>query len=242
MKTLIQLIKDDVSKFLKDNDVLFFNERDFQMNLCMMLMNSDNQYDKIYLEYHIPSTCLAEKDKTNEYIWNSDLRLDVVVQKGDEFCPIELKYKTKSENELLIRRFDQEFLSDVLKNQSAEDLGMYHFWKDVRRIELVRRRFEKVKNGLAIFLTNNPRYTKRGREDSKHINFSMDDTKLQPKEKVWQTKPGSVSKNKKLLENQYPGFSVEKEYQIEWNKNELLCDGADHKLLKITFHYCILEI
>ena len=45
------------------------------------------------------------------------------MKKGDEFCPVELKYKTKKV-ERKITRFD-EFLDDkvvVMKNQGALDL------------------------------------------------------------------------------------------------------------------------
>lgn len=240
MKTLIQSIKEDISKFMEDNKTLFFNEREFQMHLCVMLKESPNEYDDIYLEYRIPQYVFNSNEKTNDYIWNNDLRLDIVVERDNEFCPIELKYKTKSIDKLKISRFGDILLSDVLKDQSAEDLGMYHFWKDVYRIELVRNHFEKVKNGLAIFLTNNPRYTKRGREDSKHINFSMDSTRPQPREKVWQIKT-TDSNNKKLLENQYPGFVVSKQYKIDW-KTKFFNPTENGVSMKVPFYYCILDI
>lgn len=54
MKTIIQSIKEDISKFMEDNETLFFNEREFQMHLCVMLKESPNEYDDIYLEYRIP--------------------------------------------------------------------------------------------------------------------------------------------------------------------------------------------
>ena len=206
-----------------------------------MLKESPNEYDDIYLEYRIPQYVFNSNEKTNDYIWNNDLRLDIVVERDNEFCPIELKYKTKSVDKLKISRFGDILLSDVLKDQSAEDLGMYHFWKDVYRIELVRNHFEKVKNGLAIFLTNNPRYTKRGREDSKHINFSMDSTRPQPREKVWQIKT-TDSNNKKLLENQYPGFVVSKQYKIDWKNKIFSYPTKNGVSMKVHFYYCILDI
>lgn len=241
MKTIIQSIKEDISKFMEDNKTLFFNEREFQMHLCVMLKESPNEYDDIYLEYRIPQYVFNSNEKTNDYIWNNDLRLDIVVERDNEFCPIELKYKTKSVDKLKISRFGDILLSDVLKDQSAEDLGMYHFWKDVYRIKLVRNHFEKVKNGLAIFLTNNPRYTKRGREDSKHINFSMDSTRPQPREKVWQIKT-TDSNNKKLLENQYPGFVVSKQYKIDWKNKIFSYPTKNGVSMKVPFYYCILDI
>ena len=149
MAQLVDLVKEDVFEFLKKNEELLFNERDFQMHLAIWLRSSANHYDDVDVEYYVPW------QELENYIWESELRLDIVVMKKGEYCPVELKYKTKKV-ERKISRFD-EMLSEkviVMKNQGAQDLGMYDFWKDVRRVELVRNRFEKVKNGLAVFVTN----------------------------------------------------------------------------------------
>ena len=149
MKSLIDIVRADVMAFLESNNELLFNERDFQMHLATWLRNSTNKYDDIDVEYYVPW------QELKDYVWESELRLDIVVKKGDEYCPVELKYKTKKV-ERQISRFD-EVMHDkvvVMKNQGAQDLGMYDFWKDVRRVELVRNRFERVKGGLAVFVTN----------------------------------------------------------------------------------------
>lgn len=49
-----------------------------------------NKYDDVDVEYYIPHSEL------DNYIWKNELRLDIVVRNGNEFVPIELKYKTKA--------------------------------------------------------------------------------------------------------------------------------------------------
>lgn len=217
---LIEMVRLDVCKFLQTNEEMLFNERDFQMHLATWLRKSDNAYDDVDVEYYVPNKEL------DNYIWESELRLDIVVKKGDEYCPVELKYKTKKV-ERKITRFD-EMLSDdvvVMKNQGAQDLGMYDFWKDVRRVELVRNRFANVKGGLAVFLTNDEAYTKACRPTSNNNMLTMENG-LHPKQKHW-LKPETA------CARTHPNFEVEKEYSIEWH---------DMEIDNVKFHYCCVVV
>lgn len=226
MKSLLDLVRNDVCAFLESNDELLFNERDFQMHLATWLRTSSNNYDDVDVEYYVPHQALED------YIWQSELRLDIVVKKDGEYCPVELKYKTKKVKRP-IARFD-EILTDergvmsvvVMKNQGAQDLGMYDFWKDVRRVELVRNRFERVKGGLAVFVTNDEFYTKGSKESSNNYLFNMDARKAHPKQKHWAKPESTCAKT-------HPNFEVEREYAIEWHHREI--DSVD-------FHYCIVTI
>ncbi len=74
MKTLIDLAKADVMAFWESNDELLFNERDFQMHLATWLRESKH-YDDVDVEYYVPYKEL------NNYVWDSELRLDIVVKK-----------------------------------------------------------------------------------------------------------------------------------------------------------------
>ena len=218
--TLVEIIRKDIFDFLEQNQELLFNERDFQIHLASWLRASNNNYDDVDLEYYIPRTEL------DGYAWDSELRLDIVVKKDGEYCPIELKYKTKKV-ERQISRFD-ELLGNkvvVMKNQGAQDLGMYDFWKDVRRVELVCKRFDKVKNGLAVFLTNDPSYTKQGKSTSNHINFSMAEGQHTP-QKYWLNPESTCA-------HTHVNFDLEKEYVINWHANVVDSVG---------FNYCILTI
>lgn len=206
--------------FLESNDELLFNERDLQMHLATWLRGSANAYDDVDVEYYVPQSEL------DNYIWDSELRLDIVVKRNGEYCPVELKYKTRKV-ERQITRFD-EALHDkvvVMKNQGAQDLGMYDFWKDVRRVELVRNRFERVKGGLAVFVTNDALYTKASRANSNNKLLNMNEG-THSRAKHWANPESTCAKS-------YPDFEVEKEYRIEWHNRKI--DGVE-------FYYQIVTI
>ena len=222
MTKLIDIVQQDVFAFLESNEELLFNERDFQMHLATWLRKSANDYDDVDVEYYVP------KSELPNYVWDSELRLDIVVKKDGEYCPVELKYKTKKV-ERQISRFD-EILDDkvvVMKNHCAQDLGMYDFWKDIRRIELVRNRFAKVKGGLAIFVTNDALYTKASRPESNNYLLNMNEGKHSVI-KHWQNENSACAKM-----NSYKSFEVEKEYSINWHHR-----NVDN----IPFHYCVVNV
>lgn len=221
MESLVGLVRNDVCAFLESNDELLFNERDFQMHLATWLRNSTNRYDDVDVEYYVPY------QELNNYVWKSELRLDIVVKKDGKYCPVELKYKTKKV-ERKISRFDEDLTDDVvvMKNQGAQDLGMYDFWKDVRRVELVRNRFERVKGGLAVFVTNDEFYIKGSKESSNNYLFNMNAGNAHSKQKHWANPDSTCAKT-------HPNFEVEREYAIEWHQREI--DSVD-------FYYCIVTI
>ena len=220
MSRLTDIVRQDVFAFLERNDELLFNERDFQMHLATWLRNSANSYDDVDVEYYVPSSELEN------YVWNSELRLDIVVKKGGEYCPIELKYKTKKV-ERQITRFDEALHDNVvvMKNQGAQDLGMYDFWKDVRRVELVRNRFERVKGGLAVFVTNDALYTKASKPTSNNYLLNMNEG-VHSRERHWLNPESTCAKT-------HPDFEVEQEYRIEWHNREI--DGVE-------FYYQVVTI
>ena len=220
MKSLIDIVRQDVFAFLESNEELLFNERDFQMHLATWLRNSANHYDDVDVEYYVP------RSELSHYVWDSELRLDVVVKKDGEYLPIELKYKTKKV-ERQILRFDELMHEKVvvMKNQGAQDLGMYDFWKDVRRVELVRNRFERIKGGLAVFVTNDNAYTKASKPTSNNYLFGMAEG-AHGTAKHWQNPDSTCAKT-------HPDFEVEQEYRIEWHNREI--DGVE-------FYYQVVTI
>lgn len=224
MDSLVDIVREDVFAFLKSNDELLFNERDFQMHLATWLRNSTSAYEDVDVEYYVP---VEELKKVGEYVWESELRLDVVVKKDSEYCPIELKYKTKKV-ERRISRFDERLKKSVtvMKDQGAQDLGIYDFWKDVRRVELVRNRFDKVKGGLAVFVTNDAFYTKGSKDTSNNYQFCMMEGKPHTTQKHWLKPTSTCAKT-------HPNFEVEKEYCIKWNQQAI--DEVD-------FYYCIVTV
>lgn len=222
MTRLVDLVKDDVSAFLKSNQELLFNERDLQMHLALWLKASENKYDDVDIEYYVPNSELEGYGD----LWDNELRIDIVVRKGSEYVPIELKYKTKGVNRQ-ISRFGIKLSKNVLvvKNQGAQNLGMYGFWKDVKRIELLRQRFDNIHNGLAVFVTNDEIYVKGSKESSDNYLMNISEGKHSI-HKYWQKRESKLAKNN-------PGFDVEIEYSIHWEANIINNEKYYHTILTI---------
>lgn len=110
-----------------------------------------------------------------------------------------------------------------MKNQGAQDLGRYNFGKDIRRV------VKNIKNGLAVFLTNDNYYLKAGREDSNCIKFSMTEGEHDRVKSWLDTENRCVRDNK--------NFSVEKEYSISWQNTSFEIENKKHE-----FYYCIVII
>lgn len=217
---LLDLAENDIRHYLDQNGgELLFNERDLQMHLAHHLTGTGH-YDDVDVEYYVPY------EQLDNYIWKNELKLDILVRKGNEFLPIELKYKTKRHSKKLMR-FNEAMPDEVevLKNQGAQDLGMYDFWKDVRRVELVRRRFAAVKNGLAVFVTNDASYLNEGRPTSNHYRLNMAEG-LHDRNRHWQQPDSTCART-------HPSFDLDKVYTIHWSSN--IYEGVE-------FHYCIVEI
>lgn len=131
-------------------------------------MRKGGKYDDVDVEYFIPNEVAAD----GGYEWASDLRLDIVVRKDGKYAVVELKYPTKRiESEIhrfgrLLKRKDKNgkdggTLFEIVKNQGAQDLVRYNFWKDVRRVEIIKALFpESVIGGVAVMLTNDSYYTR----------------------------------------------------------------------------------
>lgn len=98
MDTLATIVKDDICSFLEGNKELLFNERDFQMHLATYLSNT-KKYDDVDVEYYVPFTEL------DNYIWKNELRIDIVVRKGQEYLKIQ-NQESETKNLTLWRRIN----------------------------------------------------------------------------------------------------------------------------------------
>lgn len=211
MEKLLKQVKTDVEAFLNQKQ-FFCNECHLQMELATYLRQSGN-YCKVHLEYFV----------TGANAQPQSLYIDIVVEKDGEFLPIELKYKTAPLNKG-IDRFGEVLQGvNILKNHGARDLGAYDFWRDVNRIECLVKRFSNVKNGIALFLTNDKGYWTLPKDGTNpnYANFSMKDGK-HSQEKTWQ---GNTA-----MSAARPSFNVNKVYELEWKDYDL------------PFRYCLLEI
>lgn len=215
---LIDTVYDDIQKFLGTRNATnarrFMNERDLQMHLVIALKNT-NHYDNVDLEYYVPLNALGD-----EYVWKTEMKVDIVVEKDGEFIPIELKYKTKAINEKISRFGEKLKQAEIVKDQSAHNIAKYAFWKDVRRIELLKKRFKAVPGGLAIFLTNDPSYQSKPTKGTKSFSHSIE--------------RGKHAKERGALLS-LPEFELDKAHEIKWSadldKNNL--NQFEYILLKV---------
>jgi len=226
--TFTQQVLNDIHDFLKHNGKLFANERDLQMNLAAYL-KCTRQYD-VEVECHVPSDILSSlipqtlSERCIYYPWfqiNSDkpqeMYVDIVVSNGEEYVPIELKYKKKELKGKLVL-FGQDMGAGViLKNNQAQDFGRYEFWKDVRRVELLVKSFENVKNGIVLFVTNDEAYKTASVAGTNSEHFAMGDgTNTYHKDTncCWPFNPLDTKSYKSC-----PCFYLEDEHDVNWNKH-----------------------
>ncbi len=160
------------------------------------------------------------------------MRIDIVVYKNGEYLPVELKYPTA-----LVRRsiecFDENLNpadlpeEPVLKHQGAVDLVCYNYWKDVRRLEILKKKFNKVRNGLAVMLTNDKKFIENDGEDTCYTEFCISANNL--------TKgPGPLSwRGNVTVAETRPAINLDSQYPIRW---------ATTDIDDVRFYYLILEI
>ena len=165
------------------------------MHLALYLDKS-RHYDKVDVEYYVP-----ESELEPEYVWDSEMKVDIVVSKDGKFVPIELKYKTKEIKNGSFQRFGKVCSAQIVKNQAAQNLGKYDFWKDVRRIEILKSKFRNIEGGICLFLTNDQSYQKEPNNSAKCKSFSMSQ-RIHHRDKSWPEEQEIKSR---------PSFKVEKE-------------------------------
>lgn len=233
----LQKIEEDIKEFLdkelKEGE-FFFNECEFQVKLALFLKEKKNY--EVFLEYTVPLDAKIIQAKIRE--WKKSGRvppfsnnkekidIDIVIKKDGLFYPIELKYRT-TKIKGLYKRFGVPIDdSQLLKDQGAVPRGRYDFWKDVARLEFIRRCFGKIVGGLCVFLTNDKRYTEEATGTSQ--DFTMEKEKLHTNLLRFRT-DGLIKRN--------PKFSLLGEYRIkEW----YCCSNIGNK--GIDFQYCIVKI
>ena len=212
-KSLRDKVKEDIDRFLTDPKHMWFNERDLQMHLALFL--KENKDYNVDVEYHIPVDFIK-----GEYPWSTKtISIDIMVSKGEEYVPIELKYKLKKlQNSVEITRCGKQCMKyDIVCDQGARDHGCYDFWKDVKRIELLKKNFQNVKGGIAILVTNDIGYKKMPKENVNYYNFRLNEQggnrQSVTGELNWVI-PGSKIVNKK----KYSSFTLCGKYSTKWKQ------------------------
>lgn len=239
--TFSKKVCDEIEQFFlvaqkANGQVIYHNELELQMLLCQHLIKKFN----VQLECYVPTngdTFTAKAD----YPWRTkdgklqEMYVDIVVNDGKEWVPIEVKYKTRGlvEDGLLFGQPTKNL--SILKNQGAQDLGMYGFWKDVRRVEMLCKTYPTVKNGIAIFVTNDPYYVEspKGKEADKvnYYAFRMTEGRTALGRMAW------MNENCKIAAS-YPAFKLDGQYTIHWEPVGAHSTPRD----KAYFSYCMVTI
>ena len=127
-----------------------------------------------------------------------------------------------------------------LKDQKAENIAMYLFWKDVHRLEYFSLLDDKLINGYAIFLTNEGDYKGEANKDNLRKDFEFDrknwiddhissdsSTNMDGRLLSWRDKNGNAS-TKKGYEKP---IHIEGNYKddLRWNAYSILQEVKDYK-------------
>lgn len=204
-----------IKEALENREDFFTREQEIQIYLADYL-NRKNLFDKVYLEYHIPSNSLVNypwKDSNNIYI-------DIVIVSGNKYYPVEIKYKTISQT-MPLKLFGTSS-TVVLGHQGAQNIGCYDFWKDIKRLELFEENFENVEQGIMLFVTNDESYLQKPRNNKVgYAQFSIhENTVVESGQTLDWNGDLSISVNR-------PPIKLNNRYLLNWKKLNL----KQHKYL-----------
>ena len=214
-------VANDIRVFLKNHVNLIVNEMELRMWIANTLLCS-KKYDEIYLEYYL------SKNVLNIQPWSTNVYIDIVVRKGEEYLPIEIKFKTHKLGIFTDRFGDgNNHAIEIFRTQDAVDLGQYHFWKDVKRLEEIKANFNNVKNGLVLFLTNEPKYLVPVPKTNINANLGVENG-LHGMDKHW-----NVANGQSKVAASHPGFNLSNNYIIEWENAIFVGSNFNFVLLTI---------
>lgn len=186
LKFTPETIEEYILQELEKNKNFLFNELDLQMFVARALKKEFSENYKIHLEYHLPKGWNKKFDEDYSRWGTEKPYFDIVLEDLNEskFIAIELKYKLK---EVKLKQGIEEFKRfdtvsqnkgiTLVTNQSAENEGRYDFWKDVKRLELLKEHFYgNVIGGIALFFTNQYSYTQEN-SGYKYTKFNFEEEK-----------------------------------------------------------------
>jgi len=191
----------------------FVSEADFQ-HAFAITVGKQNKDLKVWLEYPIEDPLRLEANN----MWYIDICV-MDQAKGNDVkkCFIELKYKTKAADDM------------ILKNQSAQDLGRVLFLNDVSRIENAIEA-KKCNVGYAILLTNDQLYWSLPRNEQVHdLNYRLHEStnRIIHGKLKWNSDKTPDWVSSKLV-------TIKKEYKPLWHNFE--CETST------AFRYLVFEV
>ena len=116
-----------------------------------------------------------------------------------------------------------------MKNQAALNIGRYSFWKDVKRLEMIKEYFKpNVIAGFCVFMTNDQGYMNPAKGSSAAFTMKAGAKKPHTGELKWEESTAKSTKEK------CPTILLKLQYTIEeWYKTTNQ---------EIDFHYCVVEV
>jgi len=184
----------------------FIREQEIQLYLANYFSQT-GVYDNVFIEYHIPGALMPP------YLWTdvNNIYIDIVLEKDNQFYPIEIKYKTKAQP-LPHQVFGQN-VNVLLGQHGAQNIGCYDFWKDVKRIEFFEATFPLVQRGIVLFISNDLSYQKPPLNPNVgYAPFSIHQGQhiVAGTALIWN---GALA-----IANRRPGFIVNYNYTINWTQ------------------------
>jgi hypothetical protein len=201
-----QEILNQIISALEIRTEFFIREQDIQLYLANQFVKS-SFFDNVFIEYHVPRNLIGN------YPWTdiSNIYIDILLEKGNKFYPIEIKYKTKSQ--VLPFLVFGENINVTLGQHGAQNIGCYDFWKDVKRIELFHSTFQNVERGFALFVSNDLTY--KNAPLNPNVGYA----------------PFSIHEGRSIQNNSFlnwngniavangrPGLTTDYEYNINWTE------------------------
>lgn len=227
-------LKDSIQSIITKIDQIPISEDDLKFKLAWGLKELNHSMN-VSIEYPVKKGLLGVNNIGNNKLWYYDL----MVENKNNFIPIEIKYKTQylqlSRN-ILGSEDDLE-----LKNQSAQNLAKYGFWKDVYRIQTLKNQFKTVRNGYQIFVTNDASYISQSRENSQVKNFDISDGRHIAKQTklLWSDEDGFEINNVSLVKYKNKTFYKKEGFIIE---NNIVLKWDTAKIEGYDFYVLIVEV
>jgi hypothetical protein len=103
-----------------------------------------------------------------------------------------------------------------LGHHGAQNIGCHDFWKDVKRLELYEFSFQKVEQGIMLFVTNDETYLQPPLNmNTGYAQFSIHENKtVVERETLDWNRALSISRNR-------PPIQLNKGYRISWTNMQL---------------------
>lgn len=203
-KTLIN----EIRYFLNNYVGFFHSEEEVQINLAKFLLDSGT-YNNVYVEYYVNRNLIPN------YPWNNDkkISIDIVVRNGNDYIPIEIKYKTKQQ--IFPHQVFGTQTNVELAEQGAQNEGCYSFWKDIKRIEILKDTFNLNYSGIVLFITNDHSYLRPPRADVQYGPFSIHEGRRVLKSDIlnWDSTRKAIKPDRA---EKYPGLTISNEFTINW--------------------------